>query len=116
MSTTTMTHEERKIARKYQKAYNRILCLFAACLIVAVALTAVIVSSVNSRPILVQASTESVYVEEGDTLWNICEEYAPNSMDIRKYIQIVKDYNDKTDATIYTGELIELPIFTVNRY
>lgn len=116
MSTTAMSHEERKIVRRYQRAYNKILYLFVMCLIGAVVLTAVIVSSINSRPILVQTGTESVFVEEGDTLWNICENYTPNSMDIRKYIQIVRIFNNKTNAAIYPGELIELPIFTENKY
>lgn len=111
-----MTREERKIARSYERAFNRVLMLFGAALIIAVILTAVVTSSIMSRPILVQTSEEIVFVEEGDTLWNYAEEYCPNDMDIRKYIEIVRDYNDKDDATVYVGEVICLPIFSANRY
>lgn len=116
MATNNMTPEERRIIRRYQRAYNRVLALFAAALVAAVVLTAIITSSTMSRPVLVQTDEEIVFVEEGDTLWKYAEQYCPNNMDIRKYIQIVRDYNDKDDATLYVGEVVHMPIFTENRY
>lgn len=123
MTTTTnttikraMTPEERKIVRRYERAFDRILLLFGAALIVAIVVTAIITSSVMSRPILVQCDEDIVCVEEYDTLWGYAQTRCPDNMDIRKYIQLVVDYNDKDDATLYVGECIRLPIFEINRY
>lgn len=116
MATNNMTPEERRIIRRYQRAYNRVLTLFAAVLVAAVVLTAIITSSSMSRPVLVQCDEDVIFVEEGDTLWEYAESRCPNGMDIRKYIQLVRDYNDKDDATLYVGEVIRMPIFTENRY
>lgn len=111
-----MTREEKKIARSYERAYKRVLALFVVALILAVTLTAIVTSSIMSRPVLVQTSEEIVFIEEGDTLWSYADDYCPNDMDIRKYIQIIVDYNGKDDATVYVGEVICLPIFSANRY
>ena len=111
-----MTREKKKIARSYERAYKRVLALFVVALILAVTLTAIATSSIMSRPVLVQTSEEIVFIEEGDTLWSYAEEYCPQDMDIRKYIEIVRDYNGKDDATVYVGEVICLPIFSANRY
>lgn len=111
-----MTREEKKIARSYERAYRRVLTLFVVAIVLAIALTAIVVSNIVSRPVLVQTDEEIVFIEEGDTLWSYAEEYCPQDMDIRKYIEIVRDYNGKDDATVYVGEVICLPIFSANRY
>ena len=111
-----MTREERKIARSYEIAYRRLFVLFVVALIIAVTLTAMITSSIMSRPVLVQTSDAIVFVEEGDTIWDYAEKYCPENMDIRKYIDIVRDYNDKDNTNVYVGEVIRLPIFSANRY
>lgn len=50
----------------------------------------------------------SYTVQDGDTLWSICENYCPNSMDLREYIHLVQEANGKNSATIYIGEVITL--------
>lgn len=107
----TLTPEERRIIRKYDRAYKRVLCMFSVAIIVAIALTAIITSSLMSRPYLVQVDEETYFVEEGDTLWSYADDHCPKDMDIRKYIQIIVDYNDKDSANIEVGEIIYLPIF-----
>lgn len=113
-NTTTkraLTPEERRIIRKYDRAYKRVLGMFSVAIIVAIALTAIITSSLMSRPYLVQVDEQTYFVEEGDTLWSYAEDSCPDDMDIRKYIQIIIDYNDKDSANIEVGEIIYLPIF-----
>lgn len=113
-NTTTkraLTPEERRIIRKYDRAYKRVLGMFSVAIIVAIALTAIITSSLMSRPYLVQVDEQTYFVEEGDTLWSYAENNCPDDMDIRKYIQIIVDYNDKDSANIEVGEIIYLPIF-----
>lgn len=113
-NTTTkraLTPEERRIIRKYDRAYKRVLGLFCVAIIVAIALTAIITSSLMSRPYLVQVDEETYFVEEGDTLWSYAENNCPDDMDIRKYIQIIVDYNNKDSASIEVGEIVNVPIF-----
>lgn len=113
-NTTTkraLTPEERHIIRKYDRVYKRVLGMFSVAIIVAIALTAIITSSLMSRPYLVQVDEQTYFVEEGDTLWSYAENNCPDDMDIRKYIQIIIDYNDKDSANIEVGEIIYLPIF-----
>ena len=113
-NTTTkraLTPEERRIIRKYDRADQRVYGLFCVAIIMAIALTAIITSSLMSRHYLVQVDEETYFVEEGDTLWNYADDHCPKDMDIRKYIQIIVDYNDKDSANIEVGEIVYLPIF-----
>lgn len=50
---------------------------------------------------------ETYIVQSGDTLWNICDDYCPKEMDIRKYIYIVQKANG-ISADIYAGQAITL--------
>lgn len=113
-NTTTkraLTPEERRIIRKYDRAYKRVLSMFCVAIVVAITLTAIITSSIMSRPYLVQVDEETYFVEEGDTLWGYADDHCPEYMDIRKYIQIIADYNDKDSANLEVGEIIYIPIF-----
>lgn len=113
-NTTTkraLTPEERRIIRKYDRAYKRVLGMFSVAIIVAIALTAIITSSIMSRPYLVQVDEQAYFVDEGNTLWGYAEKHCPKDMDIRKYIEIIVDYNDKDSANIEVGEIVYLPIF-----
>ena len=113
-NTTTkrdLTPEERRIIRKYDRAYKRALGLFCVAIFIAIALTAIITSGIMSRPYLVQVDEETYLVEKGGTLWGYANDHCPKGMDIRKYVQIIVDYNDKDSANIKVGEVIYLPIF-----
>lgn len=50
------------------------------------------------------------YVEAGDTLWNLSEEYA-GDMEIREYISRVIEINDLHGANIKPGELLYFPAY-----
>lgn len=113
-----MSREEKRMARRYERAFNRMITMGILAMIIVVAVTALITSAVMSRPILVQTDEISVVAEPYDSLWSLVSENdaCPENMDIRKYIQIVRDYNDKESADIDVGETIYLPIFTENKY
>ena len=48
------------------------------------------------------------YVEYGDTLWKICNNNLPFGIDIRDYIEIVKQYNNINNV-IQAKQKIKLP-------
>lgn len=54
----------------------------------------------------------SVYIEEGDSLWSMASQYAPEGMDVSEYIQKVRQINHLKTNRIMAGESIILPIYT----
>lgn len=117
-TTRMMSREEKRMVRRYERAFNKMVTMGILAMAVIAALTALVTSAVMSRPILVQTDEISVVAEPYDSLWSLVEnnDACPENMDIRKYIQIVRDYNSKDTADIDVGETIYLPIFTENRY
>ena len=51
-----------------------------------------------------------VYVQEGDTLWNIVEENYNYCGDIREAISEVKSINHMTNSDLAIGDIIYIPI------
>ena len=56
-----------------------------------------------------QIEYDQVYVEEGDTLWHLAREYVPKRMDIRKFIEIVKEQNHLPSGDIRPGQILRFP-------
>lgn len=54
----------------------------------------------------------TIQVETGDSLWMLADKYDNNTMDIRKYIYLIQQYNNMENSTIYPGQLIYLPIYS----
>jgi len=51
-----------------------------------------------------------IVVSPGDTLWVIAKEHKPAGMDVRNYIEKIKELNGKRNSSIQSGEVIKLPI------
>lgn len=48
---------------------------------------------------------ETTYkVKSGDCLWDIADEYCPDTMDKRVYIKLVKERNNLSDSVIHPGQ------------
>lgn len=43
-------------------------------------------------------------VESGDCLWYIANDYCPDDMDKREYIQLIRERNGLTSSIIYPGQ------------
>lgn len=58
------------------------------------------------------ATTEyvTVTVHEGDTLWGIASQYAPEGTDVRDYILMVEDLNDLQNGVVQRGQSLHLPV------
>lgn len=54
---------------------------------------------------------ESVYINKGDTLSNICEEHNTSSLSTYEFTKYVKIFNNMKSDTIYYGDKILIPIF-----
>ena len=51
-----------------------------------------------------------IYIEKGDTLWNIAQKYKPHFMDIREYVYEIQQLNNID--MIYAGDIIQ--IYTID--
>ena len=47
-----------------------------------------------------------IYINEGDTLWGIAQQYKPNFMDIREYIHEIQKLNNLDN--LYAGDVIQI--------
>ena len=106
---------------KSRKQYNALKSQIVA-LVIATAVTAAMVGSfvtfmvMKSHPQVVEATKTVVTVEEGDTLWNIARANCPSEMDVRDYIHLICETNDRDEPVVYVGEDIILPIFKEVKY
>lgn len=53
---------------------------------------------------------QTVLVRTGDTLWEIAKENNPEQKNVRKWVDEIMEYNEMTNATVYPGEKIILPL------
>ena len=51
-----------------------------------------------------------VIVKRGDTLWDIAGKYMPEKYEVRKMVFEIKEANNMSNANIYFGDLIKVPI------
>ena len=73
--------------------------------------TAVIVLLICGSRAKPAYSVESYGIDYGDTLWNIAEEYKPDSMAYSEYINTLYKLNDGLTANIYPGQAILIPVY-----
>lgn len=59
--------------------------------------------------------TETYIVQNGDTMWSIAEDYVGRGMDMRKYIELIYQYNDGLTDLIVSGQKITIPILSNTR-
>ena len=58
----------------------------------------------------------SVYVESGDSLWSIAEEYyTPECGSMKEYIKEIKQTNSLKSDSIHAGNYLLIPYYIVNQ-
>lgn len=50
-----------------------------------------------------------VFIEEGDSLWNIAKENNPNGEDVRKIVYEIREINNIENEWIKPGDVIKIP-------
>jgi len=51
-----------------------------------------------------------VYVNYGDTVWDIAKDFRDKNKDIRNLIYEIENINSLKDYNIYPGQIIKIPI------
>lgn len=57
-----------------------------------------------------EPETLSVFVETGDTLWDIAVEHNTKNQDVRRLVRQIKQHNGLTSSVIRAGEVLEIPL------
>ncbi len=52
---------------------------------------------------------EEVYIDMGDTLWDIALKYKSEKLDVRDMVAEIRDFNKLEDLTIKPGDVIKIP-------
>lgn len=95
--------------KKFNKFIGKVTWIAAIIIIIGLIISSLNSDLFNERDIIGEMR---VTIEDGDTLWSLSRSLnvCPDDMDIRLYIDIVKDYNDLEDSNIDKGDMIIFPI------
>jgi len=100
-----MIHKKYRIINRFR------FCLFLLSVLIAINVFFYNCFIANAEGKVSEVEYKSVYIKEGDTLWNISKEYLIGDMDIRQYIDEVIKYNNLESALIKPGQVILMPIY-----
>lgn len=89
---------------------KRFTAFITVCLLICTALFNAVFAN-GSHASASEAEYELVYVCEGDTLWSIARENYPSSMNVRDIISDIKFINDMNSNTIYSGDVLYIPVY-----
>lgn len=67
------------------------------------------ITGINVSTALTQPEYEQVYINSGDTLWNIANEYKSENTDTRKAIYEICRVNDIEASDLQPGMVISVP-------
>ena len=73
----------------------------------AAAVIVLLICGSRAKPV----SIESYGINHGDTLWDIADEYKPNSISYSEYINTLYKLNEGLTAEIYPGQTILIPLY-----
>ena len=82
---------------------------FIKALVTVTAVIALSINAVSFERCKTNCETVNFTVSEGDTLWEIAELYADESIDVRKYIRDIKAYNNMETSELMPGDIIIIP-------
>lgn len=90
--------------------YKRFFIAVIIVLIIIVSITLLIknIIKTNSK---IDYNISKIKIAKGDTLWSIAEKMNDLNLDIRTYVEIIKDINNiKVAEKIKIGEYINIPV------
>ncbi len=80
------------------------------CLVLMGLLSYGVSSAVNYASATNTPDTVLIFVQEGDTLWDIAREHSAGGRDIRRLVDEIKVYNGLENAVIRAGDKLEIPL------
>lgn len=99
----TYRYQRKQSVRKQQKIISSALVLLIWGVIIGITFFSNNVAMGETR------LPQNIVVESGDTLWTLAQRYAPQRMDIRKYVNLIMEHNSLSGPLVYPGQVLELP-------
>ena len=109
--STNMT-KNKKIRPKHYKANRNRILFYLLSMITVCFLTMIMVFShslmtnANERRSSGDRIYSSILIKDGDTLWSIADEYKPDEVSTKAYIQSLKDINQIKSDMITSGNYL----------
>lgn len=103
---TRIAVQKKKRRRAKLLRRRRITCLVVTVFIISV----VTISCLNKKPCEI-ADYATYTVCAGDTLWDIARTHKKSNIDTRKVIWQIEELNNLTDAMIYAGDILTIPVY-----
>lgn len=97
----------RKLMRKIKFRIMQV-CFFTGVITLAILCLSFLVDITHTSWNELNWTTETVYVERGDTLWGYSQQYCPNSIDCREWIDEVVKLNNLDSCGLMAGDCIEV--------
>lgn len=88
---------------------RRFITSFSFILVILIILVSSIYSVFNKVEGFENIEYFEVYVDYGDTVWDIAKKYSPKNKDIRKTIFEISQINNINNYDIYPGMIIKVP-------
>ena len=79
-------------------------------MLISLAIVSLLVFNKISHPTFEVLKIQTYIVSHGDTIWEIANKHTDETIDIRKYIELIYKYNDGLSANIKEGQTITIPI------
>lgn len=58
---------------------------------------------------IAQAAQMEIRVQPGDSLWSLAEEHSIDGLSISETLEVIKDWNGRSSASLYPGESLLVP-------
>lgn len=88
-------------------------CVFVSSVLLVLLFVLIFAPHKTAATDAVVSSYVSVLIEDGDSLWSLAEEYAPEQIKLNDYIRSVRSINHLWDDNIVAGQYIVLPVYSV---
>ena len=98
-------------SKRYRlKSRSRFMLFITVIMILFVSMTYTALG-VNDASSLTMQEYIGVYIEPGDTLWEIASEHMSEHMEIRKAVYVLCEVNNITADTLQPGQTIMVPVY-----
>lgn len=97
--------------KKYRiKSKIRFTLFMTFAILIVFSVSGTIIGAFNAESLTKPVYSE-INVQSGDTLWNLAQEFGPDSKDIRVVVHEICKINDITADSIHPGQKILIPVY-----
>lgn len=86
----------------------RFITFLVLCVLFIIYITSSVTGSYDAEG-LTEETYACVFVESGDTLWDIASQYCDDDTDVRDMVRIIRDVNSLTGSNIRSGQVLLVP-------